>query len=602
MKKFLAMLLMLSMFLAMLVMPAAAEDEITDTFDPYAENPTISTANDYINFFNEVYTSKTIFEGKTITLLHDIVLNDTTATDWYLKEDAVKLVPPTIDKWSNFKGTVDGNGHTIKGIIVSGSEYRNDMNSGIFPYVSDGAAIKNLTIDGFYVYSTNTTKLPVFGRAGIGGLIGGAFGTLTIDNVTLRNGVIAAVDGGEGAMGALIGNYYGVLKDEDKKAGKTSLNLSITNTTVEESVRLVKGNSKVELMGGIVGYAEGNFQANPTIIDLSASKIQPSGSMDAENPLEPIGKFRFKGANDPTWGATYTVKNASTAYNLELPLDAVGAADVDDSGDGFDFTYKNCVDDFNDAFWASGCYGSKYQELKSYTVTWKVNGETSTEVYTQGATPSYKGSTDKPMTDTKLYVFKGWSPELAPVSADVTYTAEYDEFDKVMVTWSVDGKETVEYYKKGDMPNFKGETLKEQDEGHVYTFKGWDKDLVAAETDVTYTAVYEVKGKFKITWVIDGKETVETYLEGVKPSYKGKPSKAEDDEYTYTFAGWDKELVAASADATYTAVFDKTAKNGAATDESGEKSGGCGSSISLGLVSLMMIGMAGAFAFRKKHD
>ena len=159
MKKFLAMLLMLSMFLAMLVMPAAAEDEITDTFDPYAENPTISTANDYINFFNEVYTSKTIFEGKTITLLHDIVLNDTTAADWYLKEDAVKLVPPTVDKWSNFKGTVDGNGHTIKGIIVSGSEFRNDMNCGIFPYVSDGAAIKNLTIDGFYVYSTNTTKL-----------------------------------------------------------------------------------------------------------------------------------------------------------------------------------------------------------------------------------------------------------------------------------------------------------------------------------------------------------------------------------------------------------------------------------------------------------
>ena len=89
----------------------------------------------------------------------------------------------------------------------------------------------------------------------------------------------------------------------------------------------------------------------------------------------------------------------------------------------------------------------------------------------------------------------------------------------------------------------------------------------------------------------------------MKPSYKGKqPSKAEDDDYTYTFIGWDKELVAVSEDATYTAVFDKTAKNPTTTDEGGKESGGCGSSISVGFVSLMMIGMAGAFAFRKKHD
>ena len=52
---------------------------------------------------------------------------------------------------------------------------------------------------------------------------------------------------------------------------------------------------------------------------------------------------------------------------------------------------------------------------------------------------------------------------------------------------------------------------------------------------------------------------------------------------------------------TYTAVFEKTAKN-AATDDKTEEASGCGSSISVGFVSLMMIGMAGAFAFRKKHD
>ena len=51
----------------------------------------------------------------------------------------------------------------------------------------------------------------------------------------------------------------------------------------------------------------------------------------------------------------------------------------------------------------------------------------------------------------------------------------------------------MEYYKKGETPNFKGETLKEQDERYVYTFKGWDKEISEATEDVTYTAQYETK-------------------------------------------------------------------------------------------------------------
>ncbi len=239
--------------------------------------------------------------------------------------------------------------------------------------------------------------------------------------------------------------------------------------------------------------------------------------------------------------------------------------------------------------------------MPTFTVTWKVNGETTTEKYPKGSMPEYKGSLEKPMTDTKIYEFKGWSPVLEEVTADVTYTAEYDEFDKVKVTWVVDGTETEEYYKAGEFPNYKGETAKEQDDKFVYTFKGWDKTIEAASADVTYTAVYETKAKYQITWVIDGVETKETYLAGVKPSYKGKVTKAEDDDYTYQFTGWDKEIVAAEADAVYTAVFSKTAKNPTAGDDSKEVKG-CGSSISAGMVVLMTVGMAGAFMARRKHD
>ena len=44
MKKFLAVLLMLSLILAMLIVPTAAEDAVSNTFNPNDANPTISTA------------------------------------------------------------------------------------------------------------------------------------------------------------------------------------------------------------------------------------------------------------------------------------------------------------------------------------------------------------------------------------------------------------------------------------------------------------------------------------------------------------------------------------------------------------------------------
>lgn len=50
---------------------------------------------------------------------------------------------------------------------------------------------------------------------------------------------------------------------------------------------------------------------------------------------------------------------------------------------------------------------------------------------------------------------------------------------------------------------------------------------------------------------------------GVVPAYTGEtPSKADDVLYTYTFTGWSAEPVAATEDATYTAVYDQKHKDG----------------------------------------
>ena len=72
-----------------------------------------------------------------------------------------------------------------------------------------------------------------------------------------------------------------------------------------------------------------------------------------------------------------------------------------------------------------------------------------------------------------------------------------------------------------------------------------------------------------ITWIVDGVKTTEVYEKGTMPSFKGETTKAEDPHYSYTFAGWDCELVSVTEDATYTAQFNKTGKNGLCIEEDG---------------------------------
>ena len=64
----------------------------------------------------------------------------------------------------------------------------------------------------------------------------------------------------------------------------------------------------------------------------------------------------------------------------------------------------------------------------TYTVTWK-NGDSVIETDTgvaAGTTPTYDGTTPTKAADgDHMYVFSGWTPELAPVTEDVTYTATF---------------------------------------------------------------------------------------------------------------------------------------------------------------------------------
>jgi hypothetical protein len=144
------------------------------------------------------------------------------------------------------------------------------------------------------------------------------------------------------------------------------------------------------------------------------------------------------------------------------------------------------------------------------------------------------------------------------------YTATFYDWDStVLATMSV---------KQGEAAAYTGATpTRAHDEQYSYTFSGWDQSLDNLQKDVLFHAVYAKEAytpavvKYNVDFHnYDGTLLTSLSVESGKfATYNGEtPKRTMDEENTYAFKGWDKDLTkyAITENTTFTAQYTATAR------------------------------------------
>lgn len=195
---------------------------------------------------------------------------------------------------------------------------------------------------------------------------------------------------------------------------------------------------------------------------------------------------------------------------------------------------------------------AQYQKTdRLYTVTFKNwdGNILSEQKGIKGSTLHYSGPTPtRPNDESGSFAFESWSPYFyGYISGDdvytatfshtlFTYTVTFQNWDKTLL-----GTQTVSW---GGTASYNGVPTKESTVEHSYQFKGWDKPLNPIKANTTLIAQYsETIRQYDVYFLnYDG-----TVLETKKVDYGSKTNYSlatpvrPDDDFVYTFEGWDKD-------------------------------------------------------------
>ncbi|MCQ2070060.1 MAG: leucine-rich repeat protein [archaeon] len=180
---------------------------------------------------------------------------------------------------------------------------------------------------------------------------------------------------------------------------------------------------------------------------------------------------------------------------------------------------------------------------------------------------------ERPADGTKLFVWKHNLADYSWVEIDGLRSSEYNTDHIYRITYTLPPVYTVVFESDGVIVSsleleegapiiLPDDPVKAADAQYTYMFKGWSGYAAGmnATSDMTFVAEFE-QTLNRYTVVFKNGETELQRAEvdyGEIPAYMGAtPVKEADSQYTYTFKGWDSEIIAVSDDAIYRAVFDR---------------------------------------------
>ncbi len=203
--------------------------------------------------------------------------------------------------------------------------------------------------------------------------------------------------------------------------------------------------------------------------------------------------------------------------------------------------------------------------INTYTYKFIVEGNVIKETSaTYGSSIVLPENPTKDATVENTYTFKGWDNTATTLLKDEVFNAVFESSTNQYTYKFVDTDGTVlkeataDYGTEIVAPN---DPLKEGNAEFSYTFAGWDKDVTILTEDVTFTATYtETKNQYTYKFVDENgtvlkEETADYGTEIVAPS---DPSKEGNAEFSYIFAGWDKDVTILTEDITFTATYTET--------------------------------------------
>ena len=299
-----------------------------------------------------------------------------------------------------------------------------------------------------------------------------------------------------------------------------NVTLTATFTSTLRSYKIIFKNGEQVLKEDDVNY--GTFPAAPTETPTKEADAQYTYAFKGwdKKIVEVTGEATYNAEFDSTLRSyKITFKNGEQVLKeddvnygvLPTPPADMPTKEADAQ---YTYTFKGW-DKTVEKVTGEATYNAEFNStLRSYKITFK-NGEQvlKEETVNYGTLPAAPTETPTKEADAQYtYTFKGWDKEIAEVTGEATYNAEFTPtLRSYKITFKngeqVLKEETVNY---GTMPAApETNPTKGYDSENHYSFKGWDKEIAEVKGEAVYNAQFNAE---KHVYTVDDSDETTDYI------------------------------------------------------------------------------------------